>query len=74
MVIRQDQDAGRCNNIKKNDSNSEMVERFKCLRTTPMKQNSIREEIKSCLKSGNVWYQSEQDLFSSILLPKKYRV
>jgi len=74
MVICQDQDAGESHNIKINYSNIEMVERFKCLGTTPTKQNSIWEEIKSCLQSGNVWYNSEQDLFSSILLPKNIKI
>jgi hypothetical protein len=45
------------------------VELFKYLATTLPDQNSIQEEIKSRLKSGNVCYHSVQNLLSSILLP-----
>jgi hypothetical protein len=37
-------------------------------------QNSIQEEINSCLKSGNVCYHSRQSLFSSILLRKNIKI
>jgi len=43
------------------------VEEFKYLRTTLTNQNSIQEEIKSRLKSGDVCYHSVQNLLSSSL-------
>jgi len=47
-----------------------MVEQFIYLGTTIMNKNSIQEEIKSRLKSGNVCYQAVQNLLSSSLLSK----
>ena len=47
------------------DSTFERVEEFKNLRTTLTNQNSIAEEIKSRLKSGNACYHSVQNLLSS---------
>jgi len=47
-----------------------MVEEFKYLGTTLTKQNSIAEEIKSRLRSGNACYHSVQNLLSSRLLSK----
>jgi len=54
------------------------MEEFKYLGTTLTNQNSIQEEIKSRLKSGNVCYHLVQNLLSSSLLStnfkfKKYR-
>ena len=37
-------------------------------------QNSIQEEIKSTLKSGNACYHSVQNLLSSSLLPKRLKI
>ena len=39
-----------------------------------MNQNSIQEEIKSTLKSDNACYHSVQNLLSSNLLSKNYRL
>ena len=46
----------------------ERVEEFKYLGTTLTNQNSILEEIKSRLRSGNACYHSVQNLLSSRLL------
>src|SRR5215470_17930145 len=46
----------------------ERVEEFKYFGTCPTNQNSIHEEIKCRLKSGNACYHSAQNLFSSNLL------
>jgi hypothetical protein len=46
------------------------VEEFKYLGRTLMNRNSIHEEIKSRLKSGNACYHSVQNLLSSRLLYK----
>ena len=53
MVMSWDQKAGRSHNIKIDNISFESVEEFKYLRTTLTNQNSIQEEIKSRLKSGN---------------------
>jgi len=37
------------------------VEQFRCLGTTETYPNSIQEEVKSRLKSGNVCYHSVQN-------------
>jgi hypothetical protein len=57
------------------DNNSfDMVEEFKYLGTTLTNQNSIQEEIKSRLKSGNACYHSVQNLLSSSLLSKNLKI
>jgi len=50
------------------------VEDFKYLGTTLTYQNSIPEEIKSRLRSGNVCYHSVQILLSSSLLSKRLKI
>jgi hypothetical protein len=63
MVMSRDQDAGRSNSIKIDNSAFERVEEFKCLGTTLTYQNTIQKEIKSSLKAGNTCYHSVQDPF-----------
>jgi hypothetical protein len=62
MVMSQDQTAGRHHSMKIDNSSFQRVEEFKYLETTLMNQNSIQEEIKSRLKSGNACYHSVQNL------------
>jgi len=50
------------------------VEEFKYLGTTLTNQNSIAEEIKSRLRSGNACYHSMQNFFSSRLLSKNLKI
>jgi len=50
------------------------VEEFKYLGTTLTNQNSVQEEIKSRLKSGNACYYSVQNLLSSRLLSKNLKI
>jgi len=50
------------------------VEEFKYLGTTLTNQNSIAEEIKSRLRSGNACYHSVQKFLSSRLLSKKLKI
>jgi len=52
------------------NSASERVEEFRYLRITLKNQNSIQEEIKSRLNSGNASYNSVQNLLSSSLISK----
>jgi len=60
--------------MKIDNNSSERVEEFKYLGTTLTNQNSIHEEIKSRLKSGNACYYSVQNLLSSRLLPKDFKI
>jgi hypothetical protein len=60
-------------NIKTGNSSFERVEYFKYLVTTLTNQNSIREEIKNRLKSGNVCYHLVQNLLSSSWLSKNLK-
>jgi hypothetical protein len=50
------------------------VEQFKCLGTTLTYQNSIQEEIKSRLMSGNAYYYSVQKLLYSSFLSKNLHI
>jgi hypothetical protein len=50
------------------------VEDFKYLGTTLTNRNSIQEEIKNRLKSGNACYYSVQKLLSSRLLSKNLKI
>jgi len=74
MVITRDQNARRSHNIKIDNSSFERVEEFKYLGTTSTNHNSIQEEIKSRLKSGNVFCNSVQNLLSSSLLSKNIKI
>jgi len=70
MVMSRDQNAGRTHSMKTDNSSFERVDEFKYLGTTITNQNSIQEEIKSRLKSGNACYHSVQNVLSSSLLSK----
>ena len=50
------------------------MKEFKYLGTTLRNQNSIPEEIKSRLRSGNACYHSVQNLLSSRLLSKNLKI
>ena len=50
------------------------MEEFKYLGTTLTDQNSIQEEIKSILKTGNACYDLVQNLLSSSLLSKNLKI
>jgi hypothetical protein len=64
MVMFRDQYGGRSHNRKINNSSFEREGK------TLMNQNSIQEEIKSRLKSGNACYHLVQNLLSSSLLSR----
>jgi len=74
MVMSRDRNAGRTHSMKNDNSSFERVDEFKYLGTTLINQNSIQEEIKSRLKSGNACYHSVQNLFSSSLLSKNLKI
>jgi len=74
MVMSRDQNAGRTHSMKTDNSSFERVDEFKYLGTTLTNENSIQEEIKSRLKSGNVCYHSVKNLLSSSLLSKNLKI
>jgi len=69
-----DQNAGRSHNIMIYNSSFGKVEEFQQLGTTLTNQNSIQEEIKTRMKSGNACYHSVQNLSSSSLLFKNLKI
>jgi len=60
-VMSRDQNAARSHSMKTDNSSFERVEGFKYLGTAVTNQNSIREEIKFRLQSGNACYLSVQN-------------
>ena len=74
MVMSRDQNAGRIQSVRIDNSTFERVEEYKYLGTTLTKQNCIAEEIKSRLRSGNACYHSVQNLLSSRLLSKNLKI
>jgi hypothetical protein len=60
--------------IKIHNSSFERVEEFRLLGINLANQNSIQEEVKSWLKSGNACYYSVQNLLSSRLLSKNLKI
>ena len=74
MVMSRDQNAGRIQSVRIDNSTFERVEEFKYLGTNLTNQNCIAEEIKSRLRSGNACNLSEHNLFSSRLLSKNLKI
>ena len=70
MVMSRDENAERNHSVRIDNSTFERVQEFKYFGTTLTNQNSIPEEIKSRLRSGNTCYHSVQNLLSSRLLSK----
>jgi hypothetical protein len=75
MVMSRYQNADRSQNIKIGNSAFERVAQFiyVYLGNNLINQNSIQEEIKSRLKSGNASFNSVQNLLSSSLLSKNLK-
>jgi hypothetical protein len=74
MVMSRDQNAGRIQSVRMDNSTFGRVEEFKYLGTTLKNQNSIAEEIKSKLRSGNSCYHSLQNILSSRLVSKDSKI
>jgi len=74
MVMPRDQNAGQSHIIKNENNFFERMERFKYLEKTLKNKNSVQEEIKSKLKSGNACCHSVQSLLSSSLLSKILKI
>ena len=74
MVLSRDQNAVQNHNREPDNRSFDRVECFKYLTTNLTNKNSIQEEIKSLLKSGNACYHLVQNLFSSILLSENINI
>jgi len=74
MVMSRGQNAKQSQSIETDNSSFERVEELKYLGTTLTSQNSIQEEIKSRMKSGNASYHSVQNLLSASLLTKNLNI
>jgi hypothetical protein len=74
MFMSRHQNAGRSHSINNVNSSFERVEEFQYLGTTLTNQNSLQEEIKSRLKSGNNCYRSVPYLLPSSLLSKNIKI
>ena len=70
MVMPWDQNEGQYCNIKLGNESFEKVEEFECLGMTLLNQNSIHEEIKSGLKSGNASCCLVQKIILQVCNPK----
>ena len=73
MVMSRDQNAGRIDSVRIDNSTFERVEEFKYSGKLT-NQNSIPEEIKSRLRSGNACYHSLQNLLGSRMLSKNLKI
>jgi hypothetical protein len=74
MVRPRDRNSGCCHNMRIDNGSFERVEEFKYLGTNLTNQNSIREEIKSRLKSGNAGRHWVQNPLSFSLLSKGIKI
>jgi len=74
MVMSRDPSAGRIDSVKIDNNIFERVEEFNYLGTTLTGPNSIADEIKRRLKSGNACCHSVQNLLSSRLLSKNLKI
>ena len=74
MVMSRDQNAGRNNSVRNDNSTFERVEVFIYLGTTLTNQTSIVEEIKGRLRSGSACYHSVQNVLSSRLQSKNLKI
>jgi hypothetical protein len=74
MVKSRDQKTGQNHNTKIHNSSYEMVEAFIYLGTNLTNHNSIQEEIKSRLNSGNAYYHSVQNFCLPVCYPKIKRL
>jgi stalled ribosome rescue protein Dom34 len=73
MVMSRDQNGGQSHSMKIGNSSIERMDKFQYVGTTLTNKNSIQEEIKSGLKSGNACYHSVQNLLSSrAVLPTQH--
>jgi hypothetical protein len=73
-AMSRDQNAVTSHSIKTDNSSCERVEEFKYLGIALTNQNSIQEDIKRRLKSRSACYLAVQNLLSSSLLSKNFKI
>ena len=73
IIMSRDQNTGRSHRIKIANNSFESVEQTEYLGTNLTNQNSMQEEIKCRLKSGNACYYSVQNILSSSSLSKNMK-
>jgi hypothetical protein len=74
MVMPRDQNAGRSHSINIDNTARERIQEFIYLGTTLSYQNSIQEETKRRLKSGNACYHPVQNILLSCLISKNSKI
>ena len=74
MIMSRDQNTGQRHSVRIDNNIFEKVEVFKYLGTKLTHQNSIAEQIKCRLRSGNACYHSVQYVLSSRLLSRKLKI
>jgi hypothetical protein len=74
MVMSRDQNSVQNRSINIRNKSFDSVKRLKYLTATQTNQNSLPEEIKGRMKSGNACYYSVQNLGSSSLLLKNIKI
>jgi sorting nexin-29 len=74
MIMSRNQNAKQNHNMKLDNKSFERVKQIKYLGTTLTDRNSIQEEIKSRLKSGNACYRLVENLLSFSLLSKDTKI
>ena len=74
MVMSRDQNIGSRQNINFNNSSFERVEEIKYLGKTLTYQNSVQEEIKSRLQTGNAYYHPVPNLLPSSLVSRNTKI
>ena len=74
MVMFRKQRAEQNNSMRISNKFSERAGQFKYFGTTLTNKNSINEEIKTSVKSGNACYHSVQNFLHSSQLPKNIKI
>ena len=74
IVVYRDQKAWRGHGMKIDITSFEMVEEFRYLGIALANQNSVQEEIKSRLQSGNACYHLVQNVLCSGLLSRNINI
>jgi hypothetical protein len=74
MLLACHQNAGQNQDIKIANGSFKNVSQFRYLRMAVTNQNLVQEEVKRRLNSSNVCYHSIQNLLSSHLLSKHFKI
>jgi hypothetical protein len=74
MIMSRGQNAGQSHNIKIDNSSFERVTEFEYLLTNFTIQNSIQEEIRRRLKSGNDCYHPVQNILFFGFISKRITI